>query len=147
MDTYDLELAFYTQLISLSYSNQKTLRPDEIFDPKEFAASYSVRRGAIVFNEPETIGFGNGVYTRTEGLYQIDIWLPRDTTSALKTLKQMADSHVATFWPSNGRGIALTQNSTTANIIRRPSQRHLGRDGSYLREIVEVDFYVEVFPS
>lgn len=147
MDTYDLSVAFYTRLSSLTYSGMKTLLPDEIFDATEGVSSTTVRRGFVMLSEPETVAFGNGVYSRTSGLYQIDIWVPRKTTSALKTIKQMADAHVTHFFPANGRGLTLTENTTSGHIVRRPNQRSIGREGAYLRELVEVDFYVEVNPS
>lgn len=147
MDTYDLSVAFYEKLAALTYSGMKTLLPDEIFDPAESVSSAPVRRGYVLLDSPETVAFGNGVYSRTTGIYQIDLWVPRKTTSALKTIKQMADAHVTHFFPANGRGLTLTENATSANIVRRPNQRSFGREGAYLREIVEVDFYVEVNPS
>lgn len=147
MDRHDLNLAFYRRLITLTYSDMETKRPDEVFDPKDESNIENIRRGYVLLGDPDTTGFGNGVYSRIEGIYQIDIWVPRNNENAFKTSSNLSDAHVAHFFPTNGRGLALTENSTTANIIRRPSQRHLGREGSYLRDIIEVNFYVEVFPS
>lgn len=147
MDAYDLELACYRRLIALTYSTIATARPDEVFDPQTLASTYGWRRGTVMLNDPETIGFGNGVYSRIDGIYQVDLYVPRTNNGALKQLKNMTDAHVAQFWPSNGRGLTLTENSTSAHIVRRPAQRHLGREGAYLRDVVEVDFYVEDFPS
>ena len=147
MSTYDLNIAFWDKLNALIYSSMKTLRPDEIFDPKEISSTASIRRGFILMNDPEFRAFGRGVYSRIEGIYQIDIWLPRDTTSALKTIKEMADAHVAHFFPANGRGLTLTENTTSAHILRRPAQKDMGREGSYLREMIEVDFFVDEDPS
>jgi len=147
MDAYDLELAFYRKLVALTYATVKTYRPDEVADPESLASNYGWRRGHILGPEPQTEGFGNGVYSRLYGTYQIDIYVPRANNGSLKELKNMTDAHVAHFWPANGRGLTLTENSTSANIVRRPSQRHLGREGAYLREVIEVDFYVEEFPS
>lgn len=147
MDAYDLELACYRRLLTLTYATISTARPDEVFDPQTLAASYGWRRGTVLLNNPETVAFGHGVYSRIEGVYQIDLYVPRANNGALKQLKNMTDAHVAHFWPSNGRGLTLTENSTSANIVRRPSQKHLGREGAYLRDVVEVDFYVEEFPS
>lgn len=147
MDAYDLELAFYRRLIALTYSNVSTARPDEVFDPEIIAPTQAWRRGTVLLNNPETVGFGDGVYSRISGVYQIDIYQPRANNGSLKALKNMTDAHVAHYWPTNGRGLTLTENATSANIVRRPSQRHLGREGAYLRDVVEVDFYVEEFPS
>lgn len=147
MDAYDLELAFYRKLIALTYATITTARPDEVFDPEQIGSSQGWRRGTVLLNDPETVGFGNGVYSRLTGIYQIDLYVPRTNNGSLKQLKNMTDAHVAHFWPSNGRGLTLTENTTSANIVRRPSQRHLGREGAYLRDVVEVDFYVEEFPS
>lgn len=154
MDSYDLELAFYQRLIALTYTNLETVRPDEIMDPATVAKNIAWRRGFVIRGNPETVAFGNGVYSRMEGIYQIDIWVPRvnydalgDGSGALKQLKKMSDGHVTQFFPANGRGLALTKNSTTANIIRQPKQRYIGREGAFLREIVEVDFYAEINPS
>lgn len=147
MDAYDLELAFYRRLIALTYATTTTARPDEVFDPQTLPNTQVWRRGSIIGPFPETVGFGDGVYSRLYGIYQIDIYVPRTNNGALKELKNMTDAHVVQFWPSDGRGLTLTENSTSANIVKRPSQRHLGREGAYLRELVEVDFYVEEFPS
>lgn len=154
MDTYDLETAFYRRLTVLTYQNLTTLRPDQIFDPETAATQVSFRRGQVLLNEPDTIAFGHGVYSRIECIYQIDLWVPRanydalgDGAGALKQIKNMSDAHLAHFFPANGRGLALTENSTTAAIVRRPTQRHMGREGAYLREIIEVNFYTDVPPS
>lgn len=147
ISTYDLNIAFWEKLGALTYSGMKTLRPDEIFDPKELNSTTPVRRGFILLNDPGFRAFGHGVYSRIEGIYQIDIWLPRATTSALQTIKQMSDAHVAHFFPANGRGLTLTENTTSANIHKRPAQKDLGREGSYLREMIEVDFFVDEDPS
>lgn len=147
IDTYDLSVAFYERLAALTYSGMKTLLPDEIFDPTESVSATTVRRGVVIPNDPETSGFGNGVYSRLTGIYQIDLWVPRKTTSAIKTVKQMADAHLTQFFPANGRGLTLTENTTSAHILKRPSIRSFGREGAYLREIVEVDFFVDDFPS
>lgn len=147
MDSYDLSVAFYEKLAALSYGGMKTLLPDEIFDPTESTSATTVRRGVVLGPHPDFTAFGHGVYSRLTGTYQIDLWAPRKTTSALKTIKQMADAHLAHFWPSNGRGLTLTENSTSANITARPDQTTFGREGSYLRQMVEVEFWVEVHPS
>lgn len=147
MDAYDLELALYRRLTALTYATITTVRPDDVFDPQSLPSTYGWRRGTVILDNPETIAFGNGVYSRIVGIYQVDLYVPRSNNGALKQLKNMTDAHVAYFWPSNGRGLTLTENSTSAHIVKRPSQKHLGREGSYLRDVVEVDFYVEDFPS
>ena len=147
MDTYDLELAFYNKLSSLTYTGMKTLRPDEIFDPTKLGTTAPVRRGTVLIGDPQTVGFRYGAYTRTPGIYQIDLWLSRTTTSALKVIKQMSDAHLTHFFPVTGRGDTLTENTTSANITRRPNQRSFGREGAYLREMIEVEFFVDVDPS
>lgn len=146
MDTYDLEVAFFNKLAALSFTG-KTLKPDEIFDPKELTSDTLVRRGVVLGPYPETVGFRHGAYTRAKGIYQIDLWVPRQLTSAMKTLKQQADAHVVHFFPANGRGLTLTENSTSANMDRYPEHRFMGREGAYLREVIEVDFFVDVDPS
>jgi hypothetical protein len=125
----------------------ETVRPDEVFDPKDEGNAETIRRGVIIGPTPETIGFGNGVYTRLHGIYQIDIWIPRDLQNAFKIASQYSDAHVVQFWPTTGRGLTLTENSTSAHIVKRPSQRHFGRDGAYLRDMIEVDFYTDESPS
>lgn len=154
MDTYDLETAFYSRLVELTYNNLETARPDEIIDPATVTKSVSWRRGQVMLGEGDPIAFGYGVYTRYEGIYQIDLYVPRtnynalgDQAGALKQLKNMSDTHLAHFWPSNGRGLTVTQNDTSAHITHRPSQRYLGREGVFLREVISVDFYVDVLAS
>lgn len=147
LDNYDLNIAFWQRLSALSYNGMTTLRPDEIFDPKDLTSSATVRRGFIIGPDPQVVGFGHGVCTRHFGIYQIDIWVPRATTSALKTLAEMADAHIAHFYPDNGRGLTLTENSTLAHIERHPSVADMAREGAYLRRTVSVDFYVDDFPS
>ena len=140
MNTFDLETAFYRRLALLSFDG-RTLKPDEEFDPKHASA---FRRGVVVLDRPETVGFGNGVYSRVEGFYQIDTWISREVDDALMLVKQAADAHVTHFFPANGRGLSLTENQTSAHITRRPTRRSLGRDGAFLREMTEVPFYVEI---
>ena len=147
MDSHHLELAFYRRLIALTYNGVTTLKPDDVFNPESTTSTQVIRRGQVISTDPETVGFGNGVYTRLEGLYQVDLWMPRANSSALKDLRNMTDAHVAQFWPSTGRGLTLTEEQTSANVVRRPAQHHLGREGAYLRETISVTFYVEELPS
>ena len=144
---HDLELAFYRRMTELTPPAITTARPDQIFDPAALAATQPWRRGVVLGPNPQTEGFGDGVYTRLYGVYQIDVYVPMKNNGALKEFRTLLDAHVAQFWPANGRGISLTKNNTTAHITRRPSQRNLDREGAYLRGLVEVDFYVEVLPS
>lgn len=139
MNRYDLETAFFKHLFLLPFAG-RTLEPDEIVEITVGAW----RRGTVMTAQPNTVGFGNGVLTRVEGFYQIDIYIPRTHASALKLILQSADSHILHFFPANGRGLSLTEQGTTASIIRRPAHRDIGRDGAYLRQIVEVEFQVYV---
>jgi hypothetical protein len=139
VNLYDLETAFYKRLALLTFSGS-TFRPDQIVDNPTGAW----RRGVIVMVDPETVGFGNGVLTRVNGLYQIDLYVPRVQDNAFKTLMQASDAHLAHFFPATGRGLALTEASTMASIRRRPMQRRMGREGAFLREIVDVEFEVYV---
>ena len=154
MDSYDLELAFFERLITLTYNNLETYRPDEIIDLSKLAKNVSARRGTIVSPVPDFWYFGNGVGTRVAGTYQIDIWVPRgnynalgDEAGALKQLKNMSDAHLAHFFPENGRGLTVTKNSTSAHITKRPSQTPMSREGSYLREMIEIEFFADILAS
>ena len=154
MNSYDLEAAFFTHLRNFPYMNFVTLKPTEVKEPPDSPW----RRGWVILAEPETIGFGNGVYSRTEGVYQIDLYVPLFQESALRVLRGATDAHVTRFWPENGRGLTIERNETCAHILRRPNQRHLSygneasaqphaREGAFLRAIVEVDFFVEHYPN
>lgn len=145
MNRHDLNLAFYRRLIAYTVDNMSTKRPDEVFDPKDESNIQAIRRGAIMLNAPMTFAIGNGVSSRMEGIYQIDIWVPRNSENAFKIASDLSDGHLAHFFPANGRGLTLTENQTSAHITRRPTQSHLGREGAYLRDIVEVNFFVEVY--
>lgn len=149
MSTYDLRTALHIHLMALVYSDLTTLKPDEIFDPATVRNSERIRRGNVILTDPETIGFGHGVYSRMEADYQIDIWVPRKLSgrSGLAELDNLTDLHVTHFFPANGQGLALTRNSTTANIVRRPNVLNMGREGAYLRTSIDVPFYVEYNPS
>lgn len=147
MDRHDLNLAFYRRLIALAYNGMETIRPDQIFDATNESNTETIRRGVVILNEPQTIGFGNGVYSRIEGIYQIDIWVPRSNENAFKTCSELSDAHLLHFFPANGRGLTVTENTTSAHITRRPAQRHLGREGAYLREVIEIEFYTDINPS
>lgn len=140
MDTYHLELAFYRHLAALAFTGT-TYKPDDVIPNNHPARS---RRGWVMLGKPETVGFGNGIYTRTPGIYQIDIYIDRSTTNALKVLKQTADAHATHFFPANGRGLTLTEEQTSAHITRRPNQPAFERGAAFLRQIVEIDFYVEI---
>jgi len=144
MDTFDLELAFYTHLVGYVDARFNTAMPAEIVAPEDFLPDKFFRRGHVMSNVPNTLGFGNGVYTRSEGIYQIDLWVPTETDAALEQLKKTSDAHLTHFFPANARGVTLTEGTTSAHIVRRPHQRYLGREGSHLREIIEVDYYVEI---
>ena len=147
MDTYDLSVAFYKRLTALDADTFVTAHPAKLFDPEVDAVNQPWRRGTVMLDDPYTAGFGDGVYSKTEGLYQIDLYMPARADRALRRLKKAADEHVTQFFPANGRGLTLTENATSAHISARPSQRHAGREGAYLREIVEVAFRVDIPPS
>lgn len=147
MNRHDLNLAFHRRLIALSISGMETMRPDEVFDPKDESNAAAIRVGRVIGPTPETVAFGNGVYSRLYGIYQIDIWVPRNANEAFKNLSTYSDQHLVQFWPATGRGLTVTENDTSAHIVRRPTQRHMGREAAYLREMIEVDFYVEEAPS
>lgn len=149
MSTYDLRTAFFVHLTSLTYTDLTTLKPDEVFDPGTVRNTQRIRRGSILLSGPETIGFGYGVYSRMDADYQIDLWVPRKINgrSGLSELDNLTDLHVSHFFPSNGQGLALTRNSTTAYIVKRPTIQNMGREGAYLRASIDVEFYVEYQPS
>lgn len=147
MNTHDLKLAFYKHLISLTPTGFGTLKPQEVFDLHTHNRDRGIRRGHVILSEPDTIAFGNGVYTRITGMYQIDLWFPRRASGALKTINGAVDLHVRHFFPANGRGLTLRHGQTEAHILSRPNQRTMDRDGAYLREMIEVDFHVDDFPS
>lgn len=147
MNRHDLELAFYRQLTALALASATTLRPDDVFDAATVSQTQLIRRGNVGTIEAQTQGFGNGVYTRIEGVYFVDLYVYRTSSSGdwpLKRLNTLLDQHLEQFWPVNGRGLSLTENQTTAHIVRRPQIRTLPRAGAYLRGMVEVEFYVEV---
>lgn len=144
---YDLRTAWHIKLTELSDNKLTTLKPDEVFDPATTQNDMAIRRGAVLLSGPETVAFGNGVYSREEGTYQISIWVPRRISSALKRMDNLADAHVAHFFPANGRGLTVTRNTTSAHVIRRPEIRNMQRDGSYISTIIDVEFYTEHFPS
>ena len=148
MNSYDLELAFFRRLIALTYGVMRDVRPDEVFDPGTNAPAVPFRRGFVLLNDPETVAFGNGVFSRIGGIYQIDLWVPRlndgQSQGGFKLLKTLTDEHIAQFWPVEARGLTVTENDTSAHIVRRPGSRFLGREGAFIREMIEVDFYVDV---
>ena len=148
MNSYDLELAFYRRLISLTYGVMRDVRPDEVFDPGTNAPAMPFRRGVILLNDPETVAFGNGAFVRVSGIYQVDLWVPRlndgQTQGGFKLLKTLTDDHISQFWPGDARGLTLTENETLAHVTQRPGSRFLGREGAFIREMIEVDFYVEI---
>jgi len=144
MDRFELETAFYKHLVNFSHAGFVTIRPDEIFDPADEANQSNLRRGVLMLNRPETIAFGDGIYSRIDGMYQIDLWVPLDVSNAYQTLMNASSAHVDRFFPANGRGLSLTEGTTTAHIVRRPSQERMPRESGFIREMVEVDFYVDV---
>ena len=150
MNTYDANVALWVHLSSLTDNAPLTLRPDEIFDPKEVSTNKFVRRGEVLWNEPETVGFRRGAYTRTQAIYQIALYVPRTYATAaqgtLQIASDWADAHVDLFFPTNGRGLSLTQNDTEIIITRRPNRFSLGRLGGYWVEICSVEFFVDDDP-
>lgn len=144
MDTFDLELAFHNHLIALFRDDFYTADPGQIITDTDTQPSRNIRQGFLPSPNVETVAFGFGVYTRAEGFYQIDLRVSLEEDSALEVLKKASDSHLLHFFPLNGRGITVTENATSAHIVRRPQARYMGKEGSYLREIIEVDYYVEI---
>ena len=117
MDTFDLELAFYNRLVALSQPDFYTAQPDEIVEEDDLANNRWLRRGWVMTNDPYTAGFGDGVYTRVEGIYQIDLKVPRRTDYALERLKKASDELVNHFFV-NKRGVTVTENATSAQTDR-----------------------------
>lgn len=150
MNTYDANKALWDRLQSLTDNSPLTMRPDEIFDPKEASTNKFVRRAEIMWNKPETVGFRRGAYTRTQAIYQINLYVPRkystSTQGTLEIASDWADQHVDLFFPTNGRGLSLTENQTEVIIHRRPHRYTLGRHGSYWVEICSVEFFVDDDP-
>lgn len=147
MDRHDLELAFFRRLTALALAGATTLRPDEVFDASTVSQTQLIRRGNVGALEAQTRGFGDGVYTRVDGIYFVDLYVYRTSSSGegpLKRLNTVLGHHLDQFWPPAARGLSLTENQTTAHIVRRPQMRTLPRAGAYLRGMVEVEFYVEV---
>ncbi|MEM6413197.1 MAG: hypothetical protein AAF720_00885 [Pseudomonadota bacterium] len=147
MDTYDLELAFYRKLIALTFPLLETLRPDQIFNSEKSSESNAFRRGILLPLDPYTFAFGDGVYSRVESIYQIDIWVPRSRQNSLRSMRELSNNHVTHFFPENGRGETVTEKQTSAHIEVRPSQRDFQREGAFLRTIVEVPFRVDILAS
>ena len=143
MDSYDLEVAFQKHLEGLSFSG-RTLLEDEVFDFAKNGGVAKVRRAVLMRVGEEFAGFGNGRNSRELYMLQIDIWVSRTTEDAKKALKNLSDAHLAHFYPANGRGLTITENATSAHVTKRPAQRYLGREAAFLREMVEVDAYVEI---
>lgn len=140
--SYDLEVAFFDHLSALTYTDMETLTPDGLQDEPNNRVTW--RRGHVMTADPETIAIGCGVHSRIEGIYQIDLYVPRQSDNAFKTLKEMSDAHVNYFFPVNGRSQTLTRNQTSAHIVERPDQNYMGRQGAFLKESIDVVFYVEV---
>jgi hypothetical protein len=147
MIRYDLEVAFFRRLRELAPDDWVTARPDRVFNPDRDAIGRRWRRGTIMLDEPQTIAIGDGITSRVSGTYQVDLYQPRKAEDAFKILCGASDALVAHFFPSNGRGLSLIENATEAYVRRRPSQRYLGIEGAYLREVVRIDFDIDILPE
>lgn len=146
-DTYALRTAFFEEMRGLSYSNLETYRPTQIFDPKTTPNTVSVREGHLIGPVVTSSAFGNGRYSRLEGYYQINIWVPRRIDGALERLDELMDGHREWFFPTSGRGKSVTYGSQSAYITERPESTNMERQASYLYSALSIPFWIEEYPS
>lgn len=144
MQTLEINEAFWIDLTALDVSNMISLRPDQVFPEAKQTNGQSVRKGVVSLDAPEFLAFGDGRYTRINGVYQIDLRVPQEIDFSYKTLKQISDEHKDWFFPSNAQGKTLMRGTTSIHIEDHPFQQEMGRAGSYIRDIIEVPFYVDV---
>ena len=138
--------------MALDFGNGYSATPTEVFAPDnpkrseiEVDHGRAIRRGRIIWNEPESVARGKGVLTRIDGnIYQIDIYVPRHADSAFKIITGWVKAHIDHFFPPHGRGLTLSLDEAWGHIKDRPAFTDHGRRGEFLHFSVDVDWYTEI---
>lgn len=96
------------------------------------------QRGTMILGKPETVAFGDGAYTRTRGIYQIDLYSPRKDMA--NPLVARAEAIKALVFP-NGRPTVIGSGVVDKAPFIEGQPRE--DDPSYLELRVEVYFYID----
>ena len=103
-------------------------------------------RASLIMAPPSTISIGRGVFSRQQGIYQIDVYYPQNVNGQ-KALDTYAETLRRWFFPAHNRGLDLIEGSTDIYIKRLPNIAVGTADRPFIRRIVDVYFEVEDVPT
>lgn len=96
------------------------------------------QRGTLMPGQPDPVGFGDGRYSRTWAIFQVDLYYPAKTTD-VRSLVERAELVRDTFYP-NRKAFAIGD----AVVDRLPKIGALVEDdGGFLKIQVDVPLYMD----
>lgn len=125
-----------------------TKKPGIAFKPP---ANAPWQRGTAMFGTPESVAFGDGVYSRLFGVFQVDLFYPKSAENA-RTIYARAKATLEQFWPDDCRGLTLTagsgESAASVYIERRPSMSTIDEsDATFNRIHVDITFRADDAPA
>lgn len=143
IDEGEIDAAFLTHLLGFT-PVWDTKYPGVAFKPDPLKAW---QRGTLMSGLPEPVAFGDGVYSRMYGIYQVDLFYPKKTEN-VRELYTRAKNVMRRFWPVDCKGITLTAGAGTVNIEKRPSiSRLIEDDPSHNQLHVDISFRADDAPA
>jgi hypothetical protein len=140
IDETGMQSALQTILESFS-PNWSTKKLGFAFTP---GANAPWQRGTLILGEPMPVAFGQGVYSRLQCIYQIDLFYPVGATALLFARQKLVRDY---FWPANQRGKEIVTGTGTININKRPELSGLiEKDPVHNQVFVQVFFYADQAP-
>jgi len=105
------------------------------------------QRGTFMPGKPDTVGFGNGAYSRLYGVYQVDLFYPKQAGETL-TLFNRAKAVRDLFFPTHRRGLQLTAGDGAIEIEQLPAISQLIEgDVTFNQIFIEIPFRADDAPS
>lgn len=109
------------------------------------------QRGTAMCGDPEPVAFGDGVYSRMFGIFQVDLFYPKRQEDT-NQLYARAKAVVARFWPDDCRGLTLIAGTGAAAnnvyIEKRPSVSPIDEsDAAHNRIHIDITFRADDAPA
>lgn len=144
MSYVDIAKALTKRLALYSPSTPKGA-PGLAIEPKGDEAFIT---STLISTNSSNSSFGDGVYTLEQGVFRISCYYPHGLGAS--GLLQMTDEVRNHFFPTNGRGLALSQGVALVRIERKPEISTIYEPNEYYKahisQDVDVRFYCHISP-
>lgn len=105
------------------------------------------QRGTLMAGTPQTVAFGNGVYSRMYGIFQVDLFFAKRTEDS-RQLYARAKAVIDRFWPADRKGLTITAGVSTVYIESRPAMSPIDEtDVSHNRIHIDITFRADDAPA